>query len=302
MKPRLYSVLACLTLAAASATAQNAAPAQAPEPAPPKTPETQQPSGKLAPPKEVASPVNNGMGFSFEPIYWKASVRPEVRQGAAYFRSDLGNFTYPTKPDRAVGGRVSIPVGTNGTFRGSFIQMKSTGATTSPVDLILFGGSTRKDNLIIAQYKIELFKVSYDYLTYFWKKKNSDIRLKTLWEMQRISISNTVEDFVEQTDGTLAAGNLAQGTKSILAPTIGMGLEQNVSRFFRWEARASGWAMPHRSVIGDMEADIAFRKGHFELLLGAKYLYFKTSPKGEQYEKGTISGPFMSLRYYIKKQ
>jgi hypothetical protein len=301
VKLRLYSVLACLAWAAAWGSAQVAAPAQNPEPPPAASP-TPQPSATLAAPKEVASPVNNGMGFAFEPIFWKTSVFPQVRQGATYFRIDSGNFDYPSSAERAVGGRVSIPIGTNGTFRGSFIQLKSTGATTSPVDLILFGGAAQKDSLLIAQYKIELFKLSYDYLTYFWKKKNSDIRLKTLWEMQRISISNTIEDFITQTDGTLRSGDLSQGTKSILAPTLGLGLEQNVSRHFRWEARASGWAMPRRSVIGDMEAAVAFRTGHFELLLGAKYLYFKTSPKGEQLQKATISGPFLSLRYYIKRQ
>ena len=117
MKPRLYSVLACLALAAALGRAQNAAPAQNPEPAPPKTSETPQPSGTLAAPKEVASPVNNGMGFAFEPIFWKTRVNPQVRQGATYFRIDSGNFDYPSSAERAVGGRVSIPVGTNGTFQ-----------------------------------------------------------------------------------------------------------------------------------------------------------------------------------------
>jgi hypothetical protein len=300
VKLRLYSVLACLAWAAASGSAQVAAPAQNPEPPPAESP-TQQPSATLAAPKEVASPVNNGMGFSFEPIYWKTSVNPQVRQGTTYFRIDSGNFDYPSSADRAVGGRVSIPIGTNGTFRGSFIQLKSVGATVSPVDLILFGGAAKKDDLLVAEYKIELFKLSYDYLTYFWKKKNSDIRLKTLWEVQRISISNTIEDFVPLTDGSLTS-NLAQGTKSILVPTLGLGLEQNVSRHFRWETRASGWALPHRSGIADLEADIAFRSGHFELLLGAKYLHFKTSPKGEQFQRATISGPFVSLRYYIKRQ
>ncbi|MSV34616.1 MAG: hypothetical protein EXQ47_03335 [Bryobacterales bacterium] len=300
MKLRLYSVLACLALAAAWGSAQVAAPAQNPE-TPPATSPTRQPSATLAAPKEVASPVNNGMGFAFEPIFWKTSVHPQVRQGATYFRADLGNFNYPSSAERAVGARVSIPIGTNGTFRGSFMQLKSAGATVSPVDLILFGGAAKKDDILVAAYKVELFKLSYDYLTYFWKKKNSDIRLKTLWELQRISISNTIDDFAPKLDGSLT-NNTAQGTKSILAPTIGVGLEQNVSRHFRWETRASGWAMLHGSVIGDMEADIAFRTGHFELLMGAKYVYFKTSPKGEQFIRGTVSGPFVSLRYYIKKQ
>jgi hypothetical protein len=301
VKLRLYSVLACLAWAAASGSAQVAASAQNPEPPPPAASPTPQASATLAAPKEVASPVNNGMGFSFEPFFWKTRAFPEVRQGATYFRIDSGNFDYPTSANRAIGGRVSIPIGTNGTFRGSFLQMKGDGATASPVNLILFGASANSGDVLVAQYKVELFKLSYDYLTYFWKKKNSDIRLKTLWEVQRISISNTIDDLVPNTDGTFT-DNTAQGTKSILAPTLGLGLEQNVSRHFRWETRASGWGLPHRSAILDMEADVAFRSGHFELLVGGKYLHFKTSPKGEQFEKGTVTGPFFSLRYYIKKQ
>ena len=41
---------------------------------------------------------------------------------------------------------------------------------------------------------------------------------------------------------------------------------------------------------------------HFELLAGGKYFHYKTSPQGEQYIKGTIYGPTVSLRYYFKKQ
>jgi hypothetical protein len=305
VKLRLHRVLTCLVLAAAVGRAQDAAqapvPAPAPTQAPPQAPDAPQPSATLAPPREVASTVNTGGGFSIEPMYWMARGYPHLRTGKANFQVDPGNFDYLSQPDRALGGRVSFPIGTNGTIRGSYIQMKSRGAAISPIDLNLFGGFIGKNDILGTYYKFEIVKVSYDYLTYFWKKKNSEVRLKTLWEVQRISISNAIDDYVPQPDGTLNPTS-ALGTKSILLPTFGLGLEHTLSRHFRWEARASGFGLPHRADIGEMEADAAFRVGHFEVLAGARYLHYKTSPKGEQYITGSIYGPFFSVRYYGKKQ
>lgn len=214
---------------------------------------------------------------------------------------DSSNFDYLSKPERTYGGRISFPIGTNGTLRGSYIQTQSRGSAISPIDLSLLGSPIAHNDVLSTYYKIEMVKVSYEYLTYFWKKKSSEIRLKTLWELQRISISNEIDDFVPQADGTVSP-TTASGTKSILSPTFGLGLEHTVSRNFRWEVRASGFGLPHRSDIGEMEADVAFRAGHFELLAGGRYLHFKTSPKGDQYNVGTIYGPSFSIRYYGKKQ
>ena len=135
MKLRLYSVLACLCAWAATAAAQLPTPAQAPDVSAPKATDAspQVPSGAPRPPREVASRVNDGMGFSVEPIFWKARTFPEIREGATYFHIASGDLKYPSTPERAIGGRVSIPIGTNGTLRGSFIQMKSTGATVSQI-------------------------------------------------------------------------------------------------------------------------------------------------------------------------
>jgi len=51
---------------------------------------------------------------------------------------------------------------------------------------------------------MESFKLSYDYLTYFWKHGNSELRLKTLYEVQRISVNSEVDDFQVDTTGALA--------------------------------------------------------------------------------------------------
>ena len=105
----------------------------------------------------------------------------------------------------------------------------------------------------------------------------------------------------------LATGNLlninpSTGSKSIFRPTFGLGVDHTLSRHFRWEARATGFALPHRAVIGDAEADVAFRVSHFELLAGGRFLHFKTNPQADQYDIGNLYGPFVSLRYYWKKQ
>ena len=47
--------------------------------------------------------------------------------------------------------------------------------------------------------------------------------------------------------------------------------------------------------------NIAFRFGHFEVLGGGRCLHFKTTPKAAQYNVETMYGPYVSLRYYWKK-
>jgi hypothetical protein len=298
VKLRLQSVLMCLLLTGAAGWAQNQAPAQPPvtEPAP-----IQSGTATLAAPKEVPSTVNTGHGLSFEPIYWITTAHPVLRGGSLNFNVDPGNFDYLSTPDKAIGGRLNIPAGQNATIRVSYFQTQSTGFATAPMDLNLFGQLITKDDPLATRYRIEAFKLSYDYLTYFWKRQNSEIRLKTLWEVQRVSVTNEIDDFVLNTDGTYSV-NPALGSRAVLYPTFGLGIEHTLSRHFRWDARASGFALPHRAVLGDMEANAAFRFGHIEFLGGFRSLHFKTNAKNEFYNSGTLYGPYVSLRYYWKKQ
>jgi hypothetical protein len=187
-------------------------------------------------------------------------------------------------------------------LRGAYFQTQSTGLTLAPADSILFGQAINGGDFVATRYRIEGFKLSYEYLTYFWKKKNSEVRLKTLWEVQRISVTNEVDDFVPNNDGTTFTLNTASGSRSVFLPTFGLGLEYTMSPHFRMEARGSGFGYIHHADIGDAEATLAYRRGHFELLGGYRYLHFKTSPKSDQYNVGTLSGPYVALRLYWKKQ
>ena len=309
MKSSLKTVLLCLLLAGAAVWAQNQAPAPAPNQAPEQTvppataPTVATPSATLPPPREVPSIVNTGSGLSIEPIYWYTrGSAPLVRAGAANVTGAPGEFQYLSEPYSAIGVRLNIPVSKNATLRGSYFQTQSTGFAVASQNLNLFGQPITSGDLLATRYRVEAFKLSYDYLTYFWKRGNGEIRLKTLWEIQRISVSNEVDDFQTDSSGNLVNINPATATKAFIFPTFGLGIEHTLSSHFRWEARASGFALPHKQVLGDMEANIAFRVKHFELLAGGRYLHYKTSPKADQYDIGSLWGPYVGLRYYWKKQ
>jgi hypothetical protein len=321
VKSSLKNVLLCLLLAGAAARAQNQAPAQTPAPAtaqppapapgqpadqtvPPATaPTAATPSATLRPPQEVSSPVNNGSGLSIEPFYWyTVGSAPRVRGGLADTTGVPGDFKYLSDPGRSIGVRLNIPVSKNATLRGSYFQMQSTGFAVASQNLNLFGQSITSGDLLATRYRIEAFKLSYDYLTYFWKRGDAEIRLKTLWEVQRISVSNEVDDFQTDSSGDLVNINPATASKSFFFPTFGSGIEHTLSSHFRWEARASGFALPHKQVLGDTEVSIAYRVKHFELLAGGRFMHYKTNPKADQYDIGNLYGPFVSLRYYWKKQ
>jgi hypothetical protein len=264
---------------------------------------------------EVSSTVNTGNGLSIEPIYWFVKGIPVLRAGEGWLAgagvspgaladnaANPGSLNYTAKLNRSPGVRLSIPVSKNATLRFSYFKANSfTGITTAPGNLNLYGQAIAGGDILTNIADIEGFKLSYDYLTYFWKHGNSELRLKTLYEIQRISVNSEVDDFQVDTTGALVNINPIIGSQSIFLPTFGLGLEHTLSRHFRWEARGTGFGLPHRGNIVDAEGEIAFRVSHFEVLGGARWLHFKTTPKAAQYNVETMSGPYVSLRYYWKK-
>ena len=303
MKSSFERVLLCLLLVAATAWAQdqNQTPAPAPAPAA-TTPAPNAPAATSTRTPEVSSPVNTGNTLSFEPIYWFTRGSPVLRGGKADTNTDPGNLDYTGKMKRSPAARVSFPVSKNATLRVSYFKTNSyTGTTTAPTNLNLFGQAVTGGDFLSTITDLEGFKLSYDYLTYFWKGRSSELRLKTLYELQRISVSNEVDDFVVDTAGALININPILGTQSVFLPTFGLGLEHTLSRHFRWEIRGTGFGMPHRGNIVDAEAQIAIRFGHFEALGGGRWLHFKTTPKAAQYNVESLYGPYVSLRYYWKK-
>ena len=289
--------------------AQTPPPSATPtEPSAPQVPAAQTPENApapapsvLAPPKYTLNNVNNGMGLSIEPILFQPYGQPMIHTGDYNNTGTPGNLLYPGSPDRSWAGNLVVPAGKGGAVRFSYFQTKLTGGTTAAENLNLFGSAVSQGDPLATQAKLTSYKVSYDFVTYFWNLKGGDLRLKTLYEFQYFSIDNNVADFQPQTDGTYNVNPLG-ATKSIAVPTFGLGLDQTVSRHFRWEARGSGWALPHRSKIGDVEFDVAARYGYAELVVGARGYYFRSSRRGDHYMDGFIYGPYVGLRLYWHKR
>ncbi len=297
---RLLSIGVLLTAAAGYAQDQPAA--QPPQQTTPQqtTPQQTAAAASRTPPapKETPSTVNTGGGWSIEPMYWLTTVHPVLHAGVADVSTDPGTFAYPDTSKYALGGVISMPLGKTSSLRFSFFQNYKTSSTFAGGNLNLFGTAIGGGDFLTAYYRIRDYKVSYDYLTYFFHRGSADFRIKTLWEFQFIDVSNEVDDFAPNGDGTFSV-NPASGTRSIIYPTLGLGFEGTLSRHFRFEAKGSGFALPHRAVIGDGEGSLGLRFGHLEFIVGAKAFHFKTSPKKDQYVSGTMYGPYGGIRYYL---
>jgi hypothetical protein len=89
------------------------------------------------------------------------------------------------------------------------------------------------------------------------------------------------------------------GTRSLFLPTLGVGADIVPSKHFRIEVKGSGFALPHRSYIGDAEGAAVIRAWHVELAGGGRYYRFRTSPNSDEYVRGTMFGPFVSLRFLL---
>ena len=98
-----------------------------------------------------------------------------------------------------------------------------------------------------------------------------------------------------------SSGNLTSyattGSKSFFSPALGLGLTEYASRNLRIELNVAGFDIPHHFAIGDAEALAAYRVGRLEIRVGARGMYFKTSPQADYYFRGRPVGAFVGLRW-----
>ena len=96
---------------------------------------------------------------------------------------------------------------------------------------------------------------------------------------------------------------VGSGTRYVITPTLGLGAHYYFSRHMRFEANASGFAIPHHYTIWDSDATLNFRfLGHVELRVGAKAYHFKTSPLATFYVRGTLASAFFGVRWYSNSE
>jgi hypothetical protein len=275
---------------------------QKPAPPPAEAAPLPQPVVRQTPPPQDPSILEDG-GFSIEPIYWLNRAQPTLRGGKT--ATEFGTLDYGGRAKASVGGEIGIPAGRANSLRVSYFRVQGRTASTAVQDATLFSQAYSAGDFLQARYLIQSGKISWDYLSYTLNKREMKIRVKTLYEVQYTNVGTNISapfKAVTTDSSGNTNDNTAHGTKSLIYPTFGMGLESALGRHFRWEVKGSGFGIPHRGNIWDAQGSIAVRLGPIEILAGERAFHFKTSPSGDQYFVDTLSGAYAGVRYYWGQQ
>jgi hypothetical protein len=271
----------------ATQQATQAAPAPAPVPAPPVP--------------VIAPPFYAGDGFSITLQYEYLTGHPFMGTGRTNGNGEPSAIDYAGKARPSPAAIVSIPVGKHHAVRVSYFRIQGSGNPTASQPLIIFGTSYNQGDYLATNYNLQNVKLSLDYLSWPFPIKDSKFHIKTLWEVQYTNIGTNVDAPLRhgQTDASGAPIlTTAYGKDWFVYPSFGLGIDYLISGKLRFEARASGFAFPHRSTIWDTEASLNYRFGKLELQAGVKAFHFKTSPQRVEYVHGTFPGAYVGLRFY----
>jgi len=259
----------------------------------------QQAAASTTPPPAQEDPkILEDGGLSIEPFYWLTQAQPSLFGGKTATAD--GNLDYSGKSKRSEGVEVGLPAGRANTLRFSYFRVQGDTNSTLGQDETIFSEAFSSGDYMASTYRLQSAKISWDYLSYTWQK--SHVRFKTLYEVQYTTISTDVSaPFVPET--TDSSGNTnsnsAHGSENLLYPTFGVEFEQPWKKYLRWEAKVSGFGLPHRAVIWDAQADVAFQIHSIDVFIGEKAYHFKTSPNGDQYFIDTLQGAYVGVRYYL---
>lgn len=303
MKSRLASgLLCCISFIAwgQDRDQQQQPPPQQP-PTAPGTPATPKPKVTLPPPQPgqpaKAPPAEHDTGgdyISLMPFYWYTTPQPHLRTSHDTTASQPGNIDFPGDKKYAYGGILTIPTGHENSLQFTYFRRLDQGNTVLGPDSSFFGNVFSAGDVLATHYTLQTLKLSWNYLTYPYPSAGAKFRLKTLWEIQYVTMHSVFDAPADQ--NAIAT----EGRKSIVLPTLGLGIEYHMSKRFFFEVKGSGFGIPHHQDIWDTEANAVFRAGKIEIVAGGKAFHFKTSPHGDNYFFDTLYGPYGGVRYIFR--
>jgi len=302
--------------------------AQQPPAAPPAAASSQTPSGQTPPapdqpsqdqdtsstlmtvpelPKipEVQMPGERGVWIGG--TMWNGNAKPELEKGSFDY-AYLGNIRMMGNPRGDQGFDVHVALGLHDVIRASYFSSRASGNVYSPSELGLISQVYLQGDYLATDYHLENVKIGFDYLAWPYPVKNSRFRLKTLWEMQfvsvRVGFDAPLLPIVDSLGNSLqdANGNplsyAVEHTYKFYIPQVGIGMQYWVTRAFRLEAGGAGFSIPHHQNSYDFEGSMNFRAGHYELNLGYRGFHFRTSAQQDFWVRGTAVGPFVGVHWY----
>lgn len=269
---------------------------------PPALPQTTAPQAKSLPQNEPW-PDTSDHQFSFMPFYWLTTGRPVMQTGHAAVPGTSSDLNYDGKANRPTYGAViSFPAGKHNTLRIEYFRTNGSGNTVAPQNVTYFNLLYASGTYLAVDRTLQNFKATWDYLSWPFPVNPHKFQVKSLWEVQYTTITTKVNGpFLPVVDNV---GNPLQtattGSNHLIYPTFGLGAEKFLSKHFRWEAKASAFAFPHRAATWDANTFLAYRGGPVEVDAGYKIFYFKTSPNGTEYVHERLAGAYVGLRWYPK--
>jgi hypothetical protein len=277
-------------------------PAQPPAQEQPET-QTRNPRMPPPPPKVVDVRMPGEAGWFIGLTGWVPTGKPTIDKGKQASFTDPSLFQLPGQSKGQLGGEIGIAAGLHNSIRLSYLTARTGGTTSAPNNLVIFGQAYSQGDQLSSSYKVSDYKISYEYLTWPYPVENRRFRLKTLWQVQYITFRSNYDAPIKSSTPD-SAGNLTSyattGSKSYFTPTFGLGIHEYLSRNFRFEANASGFGLPHRFNIYDLDASINYRVGSFELRGGVRSLHFRSSPNNDYFFRGTLTGAVIGIRWYSR--
>ncbi len=303
----VFPFILTFLMAASAALAQTQPPApqtpapQTPAPQePPASTTTQTPNPAAAPPPPLPpDEYKNFSDISVELYLWKQTSHPIMRPGQNNIDGDsatLGSSVNLQGPNKLADGIViTAPAGRANLLEFEYFQTTQQGNETLPINTILFGQSYNQNDVLGSAVKIQHARATWNYLTYPDPAGARKFRFRTLWGIEWTQITPR---FDAPADLTAAP---VQGSRSVIFPSLGAGVEYHFSKRIVFDAKAEGFAFPHRAAQADGEARMMVRLyRQLDLVAGYKGFYFKTNPQLDYYLRAVLQGPYGGVRWTFR--
>jgi hypothetical protein len=287
--------------AAQTPAQQQPAPAQQPPAEPTAPPEPKRLNLPPAPPKEGDVRMPGEAGYYIGLSGWLPVGSNYTDKGHAATFTDPSLLQLAGKMKVGPGVEIGIAAGQHNSIRISYFTNKQSGTTTAANELVVFSQTYAAGDQLSTNSKLSDYKLSYEFLTWPYPVGSRHFRLKTLYQVQYITMKTTFDAPILSATPD-SAGNFtsyaALGSKGYITPALGVGVHEYASRNLHFEANVSGFMLPHRWRLLDSDATVAYRSGHWELRAGAKAFVFRTSPKSDYFFRGMAGGASVGVRWY----
>ena len=265
------------------------------EPTPPiPKPEVTLPAQKTAPPTQPHEHDTGNDLWSIEPIYWLTHSAPSTGAGATNEDPDPADLGFPGHSKESLGVAVTFPTGHEDSVEITAFEVRGQGNSYLQQTKAFFGNIYAVGDTLATGWYVRSYKLSWNYLMYPYPSNGAKIRYKALFDFQYITSG---AHFDAPADINAAP---VVGEKSIMRPLLGGGIEMHPVSHVRFEVKGSGIGFPHHGDIYSGEASLAIRVWKAEVLGGARYLHYKTSPGSDAFFSQTMWGPYAGLRLIWK--